>query len=78
MPSGFFYLNILDRFISYIKGDWLKFIIVMFCRHNLMQTVLTLIRRRVLRRLIWVYTVCQCPVYGTLGLYALTPNQSCH
>ena len=32
-----------------------------------MQTVYTLIRRRVLRRLIWVCTVCQCPIYGTLG-----------
>ena len=36
-----------------------------------MQTVLTLIRRRVQRRLIWVYTVCQCPFYGTLGINGL-------
>ena len=35
---------------------------------NLIQTVLTLIRRRVLRRLIWSYTVCQCPFYGAGGL----------
>ena len=33
-----------------------------------MQTVYTLIRRLILRHLIWVYTVCQCPFYGTLGL----------
>ena len=38
---------------------------------NLMQTVQTLIRRRVLWSLIWVYTVCQCPIYGTLGLNGL-------
>ena len=36
-----------------------------------MQTVLTQIRRRVLRRLIWVYTVYQCPFYGTLGINEL-------
>ena len=34
-----------------------------------MQTVLlTLIRCRLLWRLIWVYTVCKCPFYETLGL----------
>ena len=31
----------------------------------------TLIRRRVLRRLIWVCTICLCPKNGTLGLYGL-------
>ena len=36
-----------------------------------MQTVYTLIRRRVLRRLIWVYTVCQCPFDGALGIDGL-------
>ena len=30
-------------------------------RYSCYQTVKTLIRRRVLRRLIWVYTVCLCP-----------------
>ena len=29
---------------------------------NYLQTVETLIRRRVLRRLIWVCTVCQLPI----------------
>ena len=32
---------------------------------NYLQTVETLIRRRVLRRLIWVCTVCQLPFYGS-------------
>ena len=36
-----------------------------------MQTVLTVIRRRILWRLIWVYTICQCPFYGMLGLNRL-------
>ena len=30
MLSGFFYYNSLDKFISYIKGVWLVFTIVMF------------------------------------------------
>ena len=38
-----------------------------FCR----RTVETLIRRRVLRRLVWVCTVCLCPTNRTLGLYGL-------
>ena len=29
MPSGHFYLNVLDRSISYIWGVWLVFIIIM-------------------------------------------------
>ena len=31
----------------------------------------TLIRRLVLRPLIWVYTVCKCPFYGTLDINEL-------
>ena len=34
-------------------------------------TVENLIRRRVLRRLIWFCTVCRCPTKRTLGLYGL-------
>ena len=41
-----------------------------------MQTVQTLIRRRVTQRLIWVYTVCQCPIYVTLGLNGLIVDLS--
>ena len=37
-----------------------------FCK----QTVETLIKRRVLWRLIWVCTVCICPTKRTLGLKA--------
>ena len=36
-----------------------------------MQTVKNQIRRRVLLRLIWVFTVCQCPIYGALGITSL-------
>ena len=38
-----------------------------FCKH----TVETLIRRRILRHLIWICTVCLCPTKRTLGLYGL-------
>ena len=33
MPSRFFYLKSLDKSISYIRGIWLVFIIIMFCRN---------------------------------------------
>ena len=39
MPTGFFYFNSLDKFISYIRGFWLVFIIVTFMEMNLMQIV---------------------------------------
>ena len=42
-----------------------------FKRHVCKQTVDNLIRRRVLRRLIWFCTVCQCPTKRTLGLNKL-------
>ena len=41
-----------------------------FCNQN----VNNLIRRRVLRRLIWFCTVCRCPTKRTLGLYGLNLN----
>ena len=34
IPSGLFYLNSLDRSISYIRGIWLVFIIFMFYRNS--------------------------------------------
>ena len=42
-----------------------------FCK----QTVKTLIRRRVLRRVVRVCTICLRPTKWTLGLYGLTWNQ---
>ena len=38
------------------------------------QTVETLIRPRILWHLIWVCTVCLCPIKRTLGLYWLNAN----
>ena len=35
------------------------------------QTVETLTRRHILRRLVWVHTVCVCPTKRTLVLYGL-------
>ena len=43
-----------------------------FCK----QTVENQIRRCVLRRLIWFYTVCRFPTKRTLGLYGLRRNLS--
>ena len=45
----------------------------LFCK----QVAQTLIRRRVLWRLIWLCTVCQCPTKRALGLYWLTMCFGC-
>ena len=34
MPSGIFYHNSFDRSFCYIRGVWLVFIIIMFCRNS--------------------------------------------
>ena len=46
--------------ISEVSGVLFHFYFI-FDRNSCQQTVKTLIRRRVLRRLILVYTVCLCP-----------------
>ena len=47
------------------------FIFIQILIDRPVKTVETLIRSRVLRRLIWVYTVCICPTKMTLGIYGL-------
>ena len=42
-----------------------------FDRNSCEQTVYTLTRQRIMRRLIWVCTVCLCPKHETPGLYGL-------
>ena len=56
------------------KGCWMVFFIFIqnFNRTFCKQAVKTLIRRHVVWRLIWVFTVCLCPTKRTLGLYGLT------
>ena len=78
MPNRLFYLNSLDRSISCIRSVWLVFYHypVLEKLLNLMQAMYTLIRRCILRHLIWVYTVCQCFIYGMLGLNGLNTSES--
>ena len=38
------------------------------------RTVETLIRRHILRRLVWVRSVCLCPTNRMPGIYGLTPT----
>ena len=45
-----------------------------FYRKLCKQTVETLIRRRILWRLIWVCTICLCPTKRTLGIYGFYCN----
>ena len=62
MPSGIFYLKSLVRFNSYRRGSGQILLLPCFIEIPVF-----------LRRLIWVYTVCHCPFYGTLGLNGLRP-----
>ena len=63
MSSGFFYPT-LWKGPSLRKGaPGLFYVVVCFymkIMYIVFKTVLTLIRRCVVRRLIWVYVVCQC------------------
>ena len=49
-----------------VLGSIFFFIFIQILIHFFKQTVLNLIRRRVLRRLIWFCTVCRCPTKKTL------------
>ena len=74
MPSALFYINSRDRSISNTRSFWLVLLLPCFkAIPDKMQTVMTLIRRRML---IWVYTVCQCPFYGSLGINGLNISMS--
>ena len=78
LPSGLFHPYQLGESISIFRGGWCFVVffffilfVILFHRNSDKQTVKTLIRRRVLRRLIWFCTVCLCPKHGTPGLYGL-------
>ena len=55
------------------KGCWVVFFIFIqiLKRALCKKTVEALIRRGILWHLIWVCTVCLCPIKRTLGLYGL-------
>ena len=72
-PSGLFYHKSLDRSISNRRDVWLVFILKSFIEiYVINANGVALIRRHVLWRPIWVYTICQCPFYGTLGIHGLS------
>ena len=58
----------LDKSISNLRGVCFFFI---SNRNFFEKTVKTLIRRCVLRCLVWAYNVCIDTIYGTLGTYGL-------
>ena len=68
MPSGLFDLNLAPVHFN-IRTVWLAFIVMMFYRNSCLKCkqCWTLISRRDIRHLTWIYTVCRCPYYGTLG-----------
>ena len=65
MPNGFFYINFLDKSISIRWGIWLVFIETPVFNANSVDP------DQMLQHLIWVYTVCKCPIYGKLGINGL-------
>ena len=69
----FFFFFFLDGLVSYIRDDWLVFIINIVCRHfwTWCKWCRSWSDWCILRHLIWVYTVCECPFYGTLDLNGL-------
>ena len=72
-PSGLFYHKSLDRSISNRRDVWLVFILKSFIEiYVINANGVALIRRHVLWRPSWVYTICQCPFYGTLGIHGLS------
>ena len=60
-----YYIFFLSFFFFFFFFFFLEFAL------SIMKTVQTQIRRRMMRRLIWVCTVCLCPFYGTLGINGL-------
>ena len=70
MPNGFPYAYQFDQSIS--NKRYFSFFILILIEHSVKQIVETLIRRRVLWRLIWVCTICLHPTKRTQGLYGLS------
>ena len=73
MPIGISHHYHLDESISNLRvfGSNLHFyinFISALCKH----TEQNLIRRRILRRLIWFCSVCPCPINRMIGLYGLS------
>ena len=65
MPNGL-YLISLDKSISYIK-DVLLFLLLS-CFVEMPELNANSVEPDHTPRTLWVYTVCQCPFYGKLGL----------
>ena len=73
--NGFSHYYQLDQSIFFLRVvGWYYSFYSNLNRTSYKQTVESLIRRHILRRLIWVYTVCLCPTKRMLGLYGLMGN----
>ena len=70
-PSGLFYL--LFGQVHYLYKGCLVFIIIIFCRNSLNFNANSVDPNQMPHSAAsdLVYTVCQCPFYGMLGLYGL-------
>ena len=74
--NGISHSSQLDQSISILRViGWYFSFFSNFNRTFCKQTVETLIRRHIMRRLIWVCTVFLCPTKRTLGLYGLKSKE---
>ena len=73
MQSGFFYRKSLDRSISNRRGVWLPFIITNIYKMPALSAN-SVDPNQTPQRLIWVFTVCQCPFNGMPDLNGLNIN----
>ena len=79
MPNGFSHYYQLYEAISNLRVVWESVQSQFYSNFNSIfckQTVHNLIRRRVLRHLIWSYTVCRNLIKWTLGLNGLTVKEN--
>ena len=68
IPNGISQCYKLEQSISVLRDvGWYFSFYSNFKRNFCKQTVESVIRRRILRRLIWFCTICRCPTKRTLG-----------
>ena len=72
--NGIYHRYKLEQFISVLRDDgWYNSFYSNF--NTTKQTVETLIKRRVLRRLIWVCAACLCPTKRVQLCYEISQSQ---
>ena len=74
MPSGLFHFKLFGPVLFQYQGVWLVFIMTMFYRNPELNANNVVPDQ--MPHLIWVYTVWQCPFYGTPDLNGLNSENT--